>query len=181
MHNKATLCQPTFLILCLETFFMLIKNKNIKSIKIFESTFLYTAYADDTNFFLKNKNLIRELLNTINYFLSFTGLKQNLSKYEVAGVGALKGVKVAICGIKCIDLTQEAIKILEVFFSYDKNLHLENNFRKTILNIERILKMWRRRNLTLEGKIIIFKTLALSKITFLAQVLGIPKQIIDTL
>ena len=29
----------------------------------------------------------------------------NLSKCEVAGIGALKGVKVIICGIKCIDLT----------------------------------------------------------------------------
>ena len=108
-------------------------------------------------------------------------LKPNLSKCEVAGIGALKGVKVAICGIKCIDLTKEAIEISAVFFSYDKNLQLENNFRKTILNIERILKMWRRRNLTLEGKIIIFKTLALSKITFLAQVLEIQNQIIDIL
>ena len=87
----------------------------------------------------------------------------------MAGIGALKGVKVAIRGTKCIDLTKEPIKILGVFFSYGKNLQLENNFRKTILNIERILKMWRRRNLTLEGKVIIFKTLALSEITFLAQ------------
>ena len=74
----------------------------------------------------------------------------------MAGIGALKGVKVTICGIKCIDLTKEAIKILGVFFSYDKNLQLEYNFQKTIL----ILKMWRLRNLTLEGKIINFKTLA---------------------
>ena len=70
--------------------------------------------------------------------------------------------------------------ILGVFFSYEKSFELENNFRKTILNIETILKMWRWRNLTLEGKIIIFKT-ALSKITFLAQVLEISNQIIDTL
>ena len=79
----------------------------------------------------------------------------------MAGIGALKEVKKVICGIKCTDLTKEAIKILRVFFSDDKNLHLESNFKKTIVNIERILKMWRRRNLTLEGKIIIFKTLAL--------------------
>ena len=46
------------------------------------------------------------------------------------GIGALKGVKVAIYGIKCIGLTKEVIKILGVFFSYDKNLQLENNFRK---------------------------------------------------
>ena len=160
-------------ILCLEILFLLIKNnKYIKGIKMFENTFLYAAYADDSTFFLKDKNSTKELLNTINYFSSFTGLKPNLSKYEVAGIGALKGVKVAICGMKCIGLTKEAIKLLRVFFSYDKNLQLENNFRK-ILNIDRILKMWRQRNLTLEGKIIILKT-ALSKITFLAQVLVIP-------
>ena len=95
----------------------------------------------------------------------------------MAEIGALRGVKVAICGIKCIDLTKEAIKILEVFFSYDKNLQLQNKFRKTILNIERILKNWRRRNLTLEGKIIMFKTLALSKITFLPQIIFTLQQI----
>ena len=60
-------------------------------------------------------------------------------------------------------------------------MQLENNFRKTILSIETILKIWRRRNLTLEGKIIIFKTLALSTVTFLAQVLVILSQIIDAL
>ena len=49
-----------------------------------------------------------------------------------------------------------------------------------MLNTERILKMWRGRNLTPESKII-FKTLALSKITFSAQVLEILNQIIDTL
>ena len=83
--------------------------------------------------------------------------------------------------MKRIDLTGKAITILGVLLSYDKNLQLENNFRKTILNIKRILKMWRRRNLTLEGKIIIFKSLALSKIIFLAQVLVVPNQIIDAL
>ena len=41
--------------------------------------------------------------------------------------------------------------------------------------------MWRQRNLALEDKLIIFKTLALSKITFLSQVLVIPNQIIDAL
>ena len=118
-------------ILYLEILFLLIiNNKNIKGIKIFENTFLCTAYADDSTFFLKVKNSIKELLNTINYFSSFTGLKLNLSKCEVTGIGALKRVKVTICRIKCIDLTKEAIKILGVFFSYDKNLQLEYNFSK---------------------------------------------------
>ena len=83
-------------------------------------------------------------MNTINYFSSFTVLKPNLSKCEVAGVGVLKGVKVAICGIKRIGLTKETMKFLGVFFSNDKNLQRENNFRKSVLNIDRILKIWRK-------------------------------------
>ena len=79
------------------------------------------------------------------------------------------------------ELTKEVVKVLAVFFSYDNSLQLENNFRKTIFNIERILKMWGRRNIILEGKIIIFKTLALSKLTFFAQVLIISNQIIHAL
>ena len=122
---------------------------------MFQNTFLDTAYADDSTFFLKDKNSTKELLNTINYISSFTCLKPILSTYEEAGIGTLKGVKVLICGIKCIDLTKEAIKILGVLFSYDKYLQFENNFRRTILNIERILKMWRQRDLTLEGKVIL--------------------------
>ena len=161
---------------------MLIKNhKNTKDIKMFENTFLYTAYAEDSTFFLKDENSVTELLSTINYFSSSAGLKPNLSKNKETGIGALKGVKVAICGMKRIDLNEKAITILGVLLSYDKNLQLENNFRKTILNIKRILKMWRLRNLTLEGKIIIFKSLALSKIIFLGQVLVVPNQIIDAL
>ena len=35
---------------------------------MFENTFLYNAYAGDSTFFLKDKNSIKELLNTINYF-----------------------------------------------------------------------------------------------------------------
>ena len=156
-------------------------NEDIKSLKILGNTFLYTAYADDTTFFLKNLGSIKELLNTISLFSSFSGLKPNLSKCEVAGIGLLKGVKVAVSEIKCIELTKDAIKILGIFFSYSKNIELEQNFKKTIIVIEKVLRMWRRRNLTLEGKIIIFKTLALSKFVFLAQVLLIPNEISTTI
>ena len=43
------------------------------------------------------------------------------------------------------------------------------------------LKMWRARNLSLEGKITVFKSFALSKITHLALVKTIPPSIIDQL
>ena len=36
----------------------------------------------------------------------------NTTKCEIAGIGVLKGVQTAVCGMKCIDLRNEAIKIL---------------------------------------------------------------------
>ena len=78
------------------------KNKN---------TYLHAAYADDSTFFLKNLNSPKKLLNTIKIFSSFTGLKPNLSKCENSLIGALKEITVAVCGIKCIGLTKECLKI----------------------------------------------------------------------
>ena len=50
-----------------------------------------------------------------------------------------------------------------------------------MISIEKVVRMWQQRNLTLERKIIIFKTLALSKLVFLAQVLPIPNKITTTM
>ena len=80
----------------------------------------------------------------------------------------------AVCGIQCFDLVLDTIKILGTHFSYNEKLKEEINFCLIKANIERVLKLWKLRNLTLEGKILIFKTLALSKIIFQAFVTPIP-------
>ena len=56
---------------------------------------------------------------------------------------------------------------------------MEKNFLTTISNIQNVLKIWRMRNLTLEGKIIVFKMLALSKIVLLCLTSVVPKQITE--
>ena len=48
-------------------------------------------------------------------------------------------------------------------------------------DIQRILKIWRKRNLTLEGKIVIFKTIAISKIVFQLFTTTVTKHIINEL
>ena len=50
-----------------------------------------------------------------------------------------------------------------------------------IKKIQNILKIWRMRDLTLEGKVTIFKSLAISKIVHLALVINIPVSTIDLL
>ena len=66
----------------------------------------------------------------------------------------------AVCAIKCADLTKDSIKTLGVFYLYNEKLKMGKVFLRTITNIEKALKLWRMRNLTFERKITIFKTLA---------------------
>ena len=74
------------------------------------------------------------------------------------------------------------IKALGIFFSYDlrKAIH-ELNFIEKIRNLEKTLNSWKRRNLTLLGKIDIVKTLGLSKLIYNTSVLVIPEQLIKNI
>ena len=80
-----------------------------------------------------------------------------------------------------IDLTKNSVKILGIHFSYNKKIENQENFFKLIKKIENVLKIWRTRNLTVQGKITIFKTLAISTVIHLALVTNVPHVIIDQL
>ena len=111
--DKSTVCQRILLYFAWRYFSILIKNKGIT---IFENTFLYIAYADDSTLFLKDKISIKELLNRINHFLSFTDLKPDLSKCEVAGISAMKEVN---CILQEGLITPPPQKYLKVSESFD--------------------------------------------------------------
>ena len=69
----------------------------------------------------------------------FSGLKSNKSKCEVAGIGVMKGVKVALCGVQCVNLLTNTIKILSIYFSYNKELENENNFSDHVTKLQKKL------------------------------------------
>ena len=127
-------------ILSLKMLFIMIKeNDSIKPLEICDSTFLYSAYADDATFFLKDEESVKALFETIKLFSSYSDLKPNYTKCEVAGIGVLKGASWALCGLKSVDLTNNTIKILGLHFSYNEVLRNEKNFTDTITKIENIL------------------------------------------
>ena len=86
----------------------------------------------------------------------------------------------AVCGMRCIDLNFDRLKILGTHFSYNEKLK-ENNFYKIVTDMQRVLKIWKRRRLTLEGKIDIFKTITISKNFFQAFITTVPKHIVNKL
>ena len=169
-------------ILVLEIVFLFTKgSKKINGLNIFDKTFLYAAYADDTIFFLKDTKSVIELMNVFDTFSKFSGRKPNKSKCEIAGIVALKGVQVALGGMRCIDLVSNIVKILGIYYSYNEKLETHENFKMHIIKIEKILRIWRMRDLSIACKITVFKTLAISKIVHLALVKIIPNSIIQEL
>ena len=162
-------------IISLEIFFIMLRSNNdIKQLNIFGDTFLLSAYADDTTFFVQDIASIMLIFEIFGIFSTFSGFKLNVSKCEVSGIGVLKGVKTTLCNVKNVDLCNHFIKILGFHFSYNNNLSCDKNFLSVVKKIENTLKVWKMRQLTLNGKIVIFKTLAISKIVYISSISSLP-------
>ena len=96
-------------------FFTYQNNSSIKGIQVFDNVFLYTTYAYDSTFFLKNLASVKKLLDIFSCYSKHSGRKSNFSKCEIAGIGFLKGNDVTMCGIKCVNLQVNTIKILGIY------------------------------------------------------------------
>ena len=152
-------------IIVMEVFFTMIRNNpNIHGLDILGLIYHLTSYADDATFFPKDINSVHEIFNTFNLFSKYSGLKANISKCEIAGIGVKNGAQMARLGLKCVDLNNDSIRILGVHFSYNALIFKEKNFMTVIEKLEKTLSIWRWRNLSVAGKITIFKTLAFSQI-----------------
>ena len=83
--------------------------------------------------------------------------------------------------MKRIDLCNDIIKTTRIHFSYNKEKRNEKVFLESMTKIQNVLKVWRMHRFTLEGKIIVFKTLAVSKIVFLSLISKFTTEIISEL
>ena len=120
-------------------------------------------------------------MNELNTFWNFTRLKPNRAKCKTGGIDILNGVQVALCGMKCVDLNNKTMKILCVHLSYNKNLEQDKNFCERIVKIENILKLWCINQWILEGRITVFKFLAVSKVMHLLRITKLHNNTIDLL
>ena len=103
---------------------------------IFGYNYLYSAYTDDTTFFLKDIISVKHMVDTFHFFSYFSGLKRNLTKSEITGIGVLKGVQAAVFGMQCIHLNIDTLKILSTSFSYNEKLKEEKNFYKIVTDMQ---------------------------------------------
>ena len=60
---------------------------------------------------------------------------------------------------------------------YSKEQCKQKNWNEKLEKIAKVLDLWRKHHLTLFGKIIVIKTLALPKIIYVATILPIPENV----
>ena len=78
-------------IIAFEVVFSLIKaNPDIEGLHFFSHTFLYSTYADDTTFFLRNEKSATGVIKTFDKFSLFSELKINNTKWEIADINCQK-------------------------------------------------------------------------------------------
>ena len=116
-------------ILALEILFLYIKNESsIKGNKVFDYVLLWWHMPIPWfTVFPQRFSFIKKLLDILSDYSKYSDLKPNFSKCEIAGMGSLKGVKVAVCGTKCVNLKEITIKILGTRFSQNSKLYMEKN------------------------------------------------------
>ena len=83
--------------------------------------------------------------------------------------------------MKNVDLTKDSFKIAGLSFSYNKPIQNELNNRMTISQMQTVSKLWRMRKLSLEEKILVFKSLAISKIACLYLLISDPNNTVEEL
>ena len=120
-------------------------------------------YADDTTCFIQDKVSLFHLKNLLQKFGMFSGLIVNERKTKIIGLGSWKNKFENCFGFH---ISPDPIKILRIWFCHDKKQMHNLNVGGKIGKIKTTLASWHARGLTLQGKILILKTLGLSQLVY---------------
>ena len=148
-------------------------HKDLEGYKIRNVEHRISQFADDTNMFIlhSEKNL-RLCMDILGEFYLISGLKINVDKTKVVKFGHKRDSSDNICPDLKLIWTE---KFSSLGIDYDVS-NLTNitdlNIEPKLLEIEKLIRIWQLRNLTLIGKITIIKSLLISK--FIHILLSLP-------
>lgn len=163
---------PYLFVIAVEVLSLAIReSKSIKGLTFRNEEIKIMQYADDTTAILKDENSCKIFLKLLDEFKRYSGLKINTEKTEAIWLGPKQPTFQLPHNIKW---TTAPVKVLGVYIGRDKKANSEKNFKHRIDKIKHLFFRWTQRNLSLTGRILIVKALALSQIIFLANLTPFP-------
>ena len=128
-----------------------------------------TSFADDASYFVKDESSAVNLLTTIESFSSISGLKINRSKSEFLILkfeSLTANYEDTFLDIPVVD----TVKVLGHYFGKNKLICDYQNFYSKLNIIEKVVNIWKQRDLTLFGKNTLITALINSKILYNSQI-----------
>ena len=149
-------------------------NPNIKGIKLPTRTgdFIETKlnmFADDTQLFNKSEESIEETFKTLKLYENASGAKMNMDKTVGMYLGKWRNKKPKFNKIKW---SKRPVKALGVLHGY--GVDLDQIWLEKINKIKSCMEVWKSRDLTFTGKVLIIKSFVLSVIGYEIEMRGIP-------
>jgi hypothetical protein len=131
------------------------------------------SYADDITVICENIEGINNVIAIYERFSKISGVKLNIPKTEIMIIGRQtqhnQHFRIMYNQQPLVITSQNSVKICGITFSNDKNIAYTENIANKILKMERQLNLWRQRNISLEGKILLVKTFGLSQLIYSLQ------------
>ena len=167
---------PYLFTLCVEILAIYVRNnQNIKGINIGGFEHKFSHFADDTNLtVLFCPDTLSEIINTFDKYQTISGLKVNYDKTEILRIGSIRKTNAKLYSQKPLHWSDGPITILGIEFSTDIEEIFKSNYKKVIIKMENLVKLWRMRDLTLYGKNTVLKSLIISQLIYVSSVLPFP-------
>ena len=164
---------PYLFVISAEILSLYIKEKSlIEGILYNNHNFIVSQFADDTSLAVKGtEENVKNLFSILSDFEEVSGLKVNVNKTEALMLGPLNK---SLCKNLKINWVEKSTRVLGIHITKDAKSLIDINYDGLIERIAARLQNWKRRNLSLLGRINIIKCLGISQVIFLFSTLGSP-------
>ena len=168
-------------ILAAEILKLLVQNDPfIEGIKVGNCHLKIAQFADDTTLFLDGSRCsLQAVLNLLEIFGTYSGLKMNADKTKVIWIGCKRHSKDKLKVNTRLNWDESHFTLLGVKFCTNLEDMPEINYRNSILEIQKLFNNWKSRKLTPIGRITVIKSLALPKLNHLFASVPCNKKILN--
>lgn len=137
-----------------------------------------SQYADDLIVFSRAQlNPIKEVFNTLEQFSQVSGLRINKEKTKCLPIG--KSIDISSLMDAGLNIVNE-LRVLGIVYKESNKNIVTRNIQEILPKIRQEIVQWKRRSLTLIGKITVVKTLLMSKLVHIFSALPNPPKDIIT-
>ena len=172
---------PYLFIIVLETLASTIRSDNdIRGITMDCQEIKLGLFADDLTGFLKNDKSLIKFLELVLLFGKCSGLVINHDKSEILLLGNSFPAPPNLNHTPFKDLKVNiSVKILGVYFTYDRRLRRKLNFDEITKTIKDKLRIWKWRDLTFIGRIQLVKTFIIPTFLYCASLICMDKKFVN--